>query len=57
MRWNEVVFHCLDHLKSDGAEWNEMVWIPFHHLLLYFFPSNLGGMKNLACFVLKFPNY
>lgn len=51
MRWNEVVFHCLDHLKSDGAEWNEVVWP------LYFFPSNLGGMKNLACFVLKFPNY
>ena len=56
MRWNWMIFHCLDHLKFDGAEWSGMNSIPFHHLPSYFFSSNLGGMNNLSYSVLKFPN-
>lgn len=29
---NEVIFHYLDHLKTDGAELNGMNFISFHHL-------------------------
>lgn len=44
-------------MESDAAEWNGMDSIPFHHLPPpYFSPSDLGGVMNFPCFVLKFSN-
>lgn len=47
MRWNRMVFYCLNHLKLDGVKQNDMDFISFNYLPPYFFSSNLGGMNNL----------
>lgn len=46
----------MDQLKSDGAKRNRMVWILFHPLPSYFFPSDLDRMNNLSFSILKYQN-
>lgn len=38
------------------VKWGGMDFISFHHLPSYFFPFDLGGMENLPCSILKYPN-
>lgn len=40
MEWYGMKFHCLDQLKSDGTEWNGVLWIPFYSITYH-------PMKNL----------
>jgi len=39
MRWNKVMFHCLDCKKHGGMEPNHIYCILFHHLQSFLLPS------------------
>jgi hypothetical protein len=39
MRWNKIVFHCLDIIKMNGMEWNMMVSIPPYSIVYSHFAS------------------
>lgn len=50
-----MIFHCLNHLKLDGAEQkSDMDFTPSDQLPSYFFPFDLNGIKNLSYYILKF---
>jgi hypothetical protein len=49
MEWNGMVWNVIPLFGYFKNEWNGMVYdgihsIPFHPLLSFFFPSNLGGI-------------
>lgn len=52
--WSGVPLFVSYKIGWSRVEWDGMDFISFHRLPLYFFPSNMGGMKNLSWSVLKF---
>lgn len=58
--WNEMIFYCLDNLKSDEAFWNWAEWISFHSIIYHNTPSLIHSsyeaflVEWTTCFVCVF---